>query len=1094
MMIKQDKDLPLNIYRASAGSGKTHLLTGFYLKLLFVNDLLPETHQGEMKFSEVLAVTFTNKATAEMKGRIIEEIYKLATEPKKSHYWDDIAPHYCHGSKDSDEQTAQKIMMKAQKLLVQILNEYSSFNVSTIDSFFQKIVRSFARELNVPGSYEVELNADRVLDVALSNFLDKLDQRQNPELFEWMMSFAKNRMEEGKDWNCRKDLLDLAKRVLSSEEYRSHSEAIRNFTANKKAMTGYANMLMKVQTDWRNEMETIGKKGLDAIAAGGLALTDFSGGQKSTIYHFEKWARREVKKATETFVKWANDPSKWFKKGSEHAKGLSQETTERLQAAMLKAVEHSMGEPYRKYMTAGVIRDHFYELGIMANIDRELNEYCNEQNVMLLSSTTEMLSRLIEDDDAPFIYEKTGTRIHSYMIDEFQDTSGMQWGNFMPLVSNAIAEGYQNLIVGDVKQSIYRFRGGDWNLLDSGIDSYEAGLHHDDSSSLRVNWRSRQNIVDFNNTFFPQFAQKLDARIGSTRISKIYGDVEQQIAPPNAKPDADRGKLKIEFLHPSDEEGNPIDTPNKEALIAAAQRRLPEVVIELQRNGYKASDIAILCRWNSECKWAAQALLQYKKGHPDCPWSLDIISNEALLIAARPTVQTLVSLLRHLVNPKSEIQRVMAWSSLFQLEGSTPEESLERYFGMKEEERNFHPELTHRPLYELVEELITYLPAKAVRRDRPFLQAFRDVVLEYSSKQSSDLTGFLYWWNESGSNCSISTPEGQNAILILSVHKSKGLGMPAVVMPYASWGMEPDLKKTNMIWCEPKEEPFRQGILLPIKLKKELQETIFADDFAAEREKTMIDNINAAYVAFTRAKEAMVLLCPPPSGKESTDLKDWIAEYCEEQGDAELLVRGNWLNEDEQLAADEAQKVLKQRQTTKAAKPESEEEEPNHELPQISILHDPDRPDITAKERGTYIHLALQHIRTTNEARQEITNLYLRGDIDPAVIKESEMQKTVSRLLAMPEMKQWFAPEMQVLNEMGMMDADGNLLRADRVVIAPDGHVTVIDYKTGSNHRGYQRQVSGYMETLRAMGYEQVDGYLLFIKDQKIVQVKNRRK
>jgi len=1094
MMIKQDKNLPLNIYRASAGSGKTHLLTGFYVKLLFVNESLPETHPGEMKFGEVLAVTFTNKATAEMKGRIIDEIYLLGKNPEESHYWEDIAPYYNSNGKASQEETVRRIKKKAQGLLVQILNEYSSFNISTIDSFFQKIVRSFARELNIPGNYDVELDADRVLDMAMSNFLDKLDDRQAPDLFEWMMSFSQKRMEEGVGWDFRNELLSLAKKVLSSEEYHSHSQAIRDFTNDKKRLRQYAKTLNEIQRNWRKRLVEIGEEGQNAMASGGLTASDFSGGAKSQLYHFERWAQGEEKKPTETFKGMAEDPSSWFAKKSPYASGLPEETTQRIQKAMQNAVEHFDGEPYVNYKTAGAIRSHFYELGILANIDKELTEYCNEQNVMLLSSTTEMLSRLIENDDAPFIYEKTGTRIHSYMIDEFQDTSGMQWSNFKPLVSNALAEGYQNLIVGDVKQSIYRWRGGDWNLLDSEINRYESNHHYDDSESLRVNWRSKRNIVEFNNSFFPDLAKKLDEMIGSQRLSRIYSDVCQELSPKSSSPEAEQGRLKIRYLKPTDAEGNPLAKINKEDLIAEAQRQLPEVVIELQRNGYKASDIAILCRRNNECKWAAEALLSYKNEHKDCPWSLDIISNEALLIASRPTVQAIINLLRHLLNPESDILRVIAWSSYFQLGGLDTEQSLEQYFQLKEEERNFHPELAHRPLYELVEELIALLPAEQTKLDRPFLQAFRDEVLDYSSKQSSDLSGFISWWDETGKKRSISTPEGQDAILIMSVHKSKGLGMPAIVMPFATWEMDLNPRNDDIIWCEPKVEPFKQDILLPLPLKKELEETIFKEDYLAEREKAVIDNVNTAYVAFTRAKEAMVILVPPPSDK-GTELKDWIGAYCKVKGDADGLTTGHWLNEEELLAADEQKRLADEEAKAKKEKEKREQEdgdqEANRELPSISILHDPAKPDITAKERGTYIHLALQNIRTESTARQVISNLYLRGEIDSEIITESEMQKSIAQLLQMPEMKQWFAPNLKVLNEMGMMDESGNLQRADRVVIAPDGLVTVIDYKTGNDHRGYRAQVARYMKTLQEMGFERVEGYLLFIKDKKIVKVRN---
>lgn len=1082
-MITQDKERTLNIYRASAGSGKTHLLTGFYIKLLFVNDLLPETHSGEMKFGEVLAVTFTNKATAEMKGRIIEEIHRLSTDPESSDYWDDIAPSYNSGGKASREVTAQRIKEKASGLLVQILNEYSTFNISTIDSFFQKIVRSFARELNIPGNYEVELDSKRVLDAAMSNFLDKLDSKQAPDIFNWMLSFSQKRINEGTGWDFRDGLQSMAEKVLSSEEYHTHSQAIREFTDDKKQLHEYAQKLNEIIENWSKATKELAEKGQKLITAWGITPDDLNYKGAGTVSVFDKIIDEGEAELGARFNEAIENPESMWKKKRDVAQAAKDQMLEVMQCIK----EQLSGDAFCNYKTALAIREHFYELGILANIDKELTEYCNEQNVMLLSSTTEMLSRLIEKDDAPFIYEKTGTRIHSYMIDEFQDTSGMQWGNFKPLVSNALAEGYQNLIVGDVKQSIYRWRGGDWNLLDSEINSFESDQQRNDRDSLKTNWRSLPTIVNFNNTFFPDLATKLDELIGSERISRIYGDVEQNLPDKRKKEGAPQGLLKIDFLKPLDADGNVMEKPNKEALVKEAQRRLPEVIIELQRNGYAARDIAILCRKNSECKWAAEALLNYKHEHPDCPYCLDIISNEALLIASRPSVQALINLMRHLLTPDSQILSTIAWSCYYQLMGMSVEESLSRYFEMDKTARSFHPELAHRPLYEMTEELIGLLPEDIRRRDDIFLQAFRDVVLEYTSKQSSDLSGFLNWWETTGIKRSISTPEGQNAIMIMSVHKSKGLGMPAVVMPYASWPMDFGQNNDDIIWCEPKAEPFRQNILLPVSLKKSLEQTIFKEDYTAEREKTVIDNVNTAYVAFTRAKEAMVILAPPPAAKGS-DLKDWLGAYCKSQGSEEGLTEGPWLDE-EGLAAAHEQWVEKQQK--KGAEQATEPARySRNELPMISILHDPGKPDVTAKERGTYIHLALQHIIRADNAQQVISDLYSRGEIDAEIITEEEMQQTIEHLLSNPQVKRWFSPEVEVFNEMGMMNGHGKQQRADRVIIAPDGTVTVIDYKTGQNHNDYRSQVSRYMATLKDMGFDKVEGYLLFIKDEKVVKVK----
>lgn len=1064
-MIIQEKERPLNIYRASAGSGKTHLLTGFYIKLLFRNELCPETHSGEMKFSEILAVTFTNKATAEMKGRIIEELHLLSQRPRESHYWDDLTS----GMAD-DAKTEAAIRKKATRLLVQVLNEYSQFNISTIDSFFQRIVRSFARELNIPGNYEVELDGDRVLDAAVSNFLDKLDQKQDPELFGWMESFSQKRIEEGSGWDFRSELMKLAKGVLQSEAYRAHSTSIREFTEDKKALRDYAQMLEKIQREWRDRWKELGQRGKKLLEENALLPADFKYSGSGSVSFFDKMAEGSTDKPSTRFINGAEDPETMWKK-----KGVSENLKQELQELMQEAIAHISGTEYRHYMTACAIRHHFYELGILANIDKEMIEYCNEQNFMLLSSTTEMLSRLIDKDDAPFIYEKTGSRIHAYMIDEFQDTSGMQWGNFKPLVSNALSEQYQNLIVGDVKQSIYRWRGGDWNLLDSEINDYEPLLHHDDSKTLTVNWRSNPAIVDFNNDFFPYLSQQLDGMLGTDRIARIYGDVEQQKAPPKVKEGKPKGLVHIGYLKPVDEEGELIEKPKKEDFIAEASRRLPEVVIELQKNGYRPKDIAILCRKNKECQWAAEALLKYKQEHPDCPYGMDIISGEALQISVRPCIQTLISLMRHLQNPESEILCTIAWSNYLQLTGLGSEESLEQYFAMEKGKRLFHPELAHRPLYEMTEELIGYLPEEARRRDDPFLQAFRDLVLEFAHRQSSDLAGFLDWWEQKGATKTITTPEGQDAILIMSVHKSKGLGMPAIVMPYASWGMDLDYSHGEILWCEPKEEPFAKEVLLPIKLEKQLEDTIFVEDFNRERQCAVIDNLNTAYVAFTRAKEAMVILTPY-TDKAGTGLECWLRDYCISKEHPEGLTLGDWnrgIEAKEPEAAIEAQALEDSLEDTLTA----------NTLPRISILHDPEKPDVTAKERGTYIHAVLQEIRTADEAMEVIMKMYKRGDVDPSCISQEEMEQTIGTLLEREEVAAWFRPGLQVLNELTLMDRDGDMQRPDRIVIDETGKAIIIDYKTGAMHPGYRRQVKRYMRVLKDIGFKQVEGWLLFLKD-----------
>lgn len=1086
-MITLKKEQPLNIYRASAGSGKTHLLTGFYLKQLFLPAELPDASTTELRFSEILAVTFTNKATAEMKGRIIQDLYLLSIDPQKSHYWEDVNPG---GSK-----TPEQISKKAKELLVQILNDYASFNISTIDSFFQKVVRSFARELNVSGNYEIEMDLDKTLDATLSNFLDHLDERKQKETFDWLVEFSEKRNEEGAGWDFRDPLLKMAKKALNSEEYRNHSQSIKEFTKDKKALHAYENMLRSIRKEWQDNVKRLGQEGLDTLERYGIQVGDFSYSFPKRLIEWANYESGNIPMPTPTFIKNADNPSSWFAKKSKFAKGLDSKTEADIQDVFKRCVEHFTGEPYCIYCTAIAIARNLYELGIMANIDEELKAYCDDQNMMLLSSTNELLSRLIGPEDAPFIYEKTGTRIKSYMIDEFQDTSGMQWGNFVPLIDNSLGQGYQNLIVGDVKQSIYRWRGSDWGLLDSQLNHYHPKMHFEDPKALKVNWRSLDSIVNFNNNFFKVAAKQLDDLVNSTQITRIYRDLKQDLPDElQNNPAAPKGLVSIEFMDCYDQDGNIIEKPNAEQKEKEAMRRLPDQIIRLMNLGFKPKDIAILCRRKAECSQVACTLLRYKQDHPDSPYKMDIISNEALLISARPSVQTIINVMRHLQTPESAIQRMIAHTGFFQLEGNTPSEALSQFFAMGEKESLFDKKLAHHPIYEMTEQIIGRLPQPVQQLDAPFLQAFRDLVLSFAGTQGSDLSSFLQWWDQNGSTKSISTPDGQDAIQILTIHKSKGLGMPAIILPYASWDMDIDTSHNEVIWCQPKKAPFTQDILLPIKLDKSLSNTIFANEFAEERLRTVIDNLNTAYVAFTRAKEAMIIMAPKPKGKEgSSMLEDLLNRYCKRpEGETCLIPE----SETCMTTGDSRRRPKEETQDTQQEKEDSIVTCGDEllfpaatPLPKVKVLHSPLLPDVTAKDKGTYIHRALQEIRTLDDASAAIHSLYLRGMINPAIISEQEMQQVISELLANPQVQPWFAPDLTILNEQTITDSDGNLERIDRLVITPEGRAIVIDYKTGHYNKEYRPKVKSYVKAIRQIGYTDVEGYLLFIKDGKVMKV-----
>ncbi len=1083
----------LYVYRASAGSGKTHLLTGFYLRLLFREDLAAPGMDRAALFDEILAVTFTNKATAEMKTRIIEELETLSHAPQRSPYYADLtAPGNVSDS---------TLRNRAGAILKRILNDYSDFHISTIDSFFQKIVRSFARELNIQGSYEVELNSDRVLEAAVSAFVDELDRKQDKALFEWMLDFSRDRISEGDTWDFKRELFRMSK-VLVSEEYRQYSDQIARFTADKAAMRDYVTCMKRLVHDFKTAVRQTGEDGLTLLSRYGLRPENFSGGDKSFMRVLYKWAQGELAEPSNTFLQKAADPEKWFAASSDFRNALSAEATEAIVEVMNQAMR-LFEEDYNHYLSAQAILSNFYQLGILADLDRKVREYCADQCVMLLSNTTELLNRLIGTADAPFIYEKVGAHINHFMIDEFQDTSGLQWSNFMPLLSNAIAEGHQNLIVGDVKQSIYRWRGSDWGLLYAGLDHYETPQRYDDSTTLRTNWRSAAEVVHFNNEFFLFAANAMQQLYNQTAeqptevFTHIYADVAQQVAP--IRPQEGAGVVRVEYFA-----GKTVSER-----LDSIMMRLPEVVIDLQRHGYAPSDIAILCRTNDICTASVQALLQYRAEHPECPYCLDVISDEALKLSSRPAVQTLISLMRYLRQPSSPLLRAVALASLLQVGGHPMDHALHRYFEQADQQLAAgdtadvatDPLLSrllraaHRPLYEMVEELIALLPAEVRRSEEAFLQAFRDLVLEFINGRTTDLTAFLEWWDDSGVRQTIATPSKQEAVRVMTIHQSKGLGMPAVIIPYASWQL--DIESRGILWCAPQNPTFaRENLVVPIRITGTMPRTIFHREYDAERLRCIIDNLNTAYVALTRAKEAMILLTPEPTqpsaSSKSTASLSRLERLLSDFGPttANVYTRGQWVRPETPVPTTS--------ETTEPTLPTAPSDniasslsavDPARTLPRLSLKQSRLVAEDEAIQRGNAIHAALSVVVGAQDAARRIDDLYARGAVDAALIAPDDMKTLIDRLIHQPEAATWFSDEVRVLSEQTIVARGDVLKRPDRLVLFPDGRVVVIDYKTGRPHRSYPEQVRSYMRLLRQMGFEQVEGYLWYLMNGRVERV-----
>lgn len=1075
----------LTIYRASAGAGKTYRLTGDYLMLLFA---------APGAFRRILAVTFTNKATDEMKQRIISELFALASG-KPSGYEKALAETY--------QLTTEAVRERAGKALIEILHDYSAFNISTIDRFFQQTMRAFTREIGLQGGYGIEMDQDRVLELVVDRMISELDQPENKELLGWLLRFASEKVENGKGWDIKKDIQDLGKELFK-ESFKVYGAQVEQDIEDKQSLEKYHSSLYALISQVEADVRSLGKKALDIMSAHHLQPADFKGGSRSPFCWFEKWSKGNMNEPKPNFVSLIDQPDKYY------AKAVAPETKQ----AILDAFEDGLNDCVREvvnrfenltdYYTAKEIVRYYYTLGILTDISREIATYRSEKNVMLIADTTELLGRVIDGSDAPFIYEKTGTHVDHFMIDEFQDTSCMQWDNFRPLVGESLAHGNDNLIVGDVKQSIYRFRNSDWKLLDEQVKKDFVGENVREES-LVDNWRSGRRIVQFNNELFKNIPILLQGLYNESletsslteserneyaaKIISAYAGARQNVPKPLFNRE---GHVKVSF----------IDSEAEGGWKAEALRQLPGVLETLQDKGYALKDIAVLVRTNKEGAEVADTLLAYKEAHPSDRYSYDLVSDEALYIGSSPAVRFLLTVMRFLKNPSSLLYRKMVHYAWFVLQGrSALDEAVSDNDGDFQKLLHRLLNISRRSLYEMVEELYRLFEDE-LSNEQVFVQAFLDLVKDYSTRENSDIREFLIWWDDSGFKKTIATPDGQNAIRIMTVHKSKGLGFKAVVMPFCNWDID---NKPVILWCRPEEAPFNQLHLVPVRYSQALAKTHFAIDYFKERLHAYIDNLNTLYVAFTRAKEELVAFAPRPQ-----NVNEETGEINKISSIADVLWAGLSMKWDEEEAQDEEQPLHEMFDYTEGVfesgewwqtdKKEDKSEIEEVDMQKLHSVSPDDRLHLRLQGKGYFFD---DKQRKFGSLMHEIlSRIYTVADIDSAVegyhqagIITSEeavdLSDRIENLLQKPEVTSWYDGTAKVLNEVDILYGTGFMKRPDRVMVLPDKKVVVVDYKFGAKESSsYRRQVKEYLNLIRQMGYDVVEGYLWYVLLDKIEAVK----
>lgn len=743
----------INIFKASAGSGKTHTLSKTYLELLLKAD-------SKTAYRNILAVTFTNKATEEMKERILRDLAKEG-----------------------------KMNPRAREILINLLHDYGSFSVSTIDKFFQQALRAFSRELGSSGNYQIELDKASLTKEAMDRVLDDLTEKDK-DLLGWFTKQLETALDNGESFHLESSLYEMA------EEFGDVNE---KFTYDKKKLT-------ELKAKCKEIVDTFHKD----VYENALCINTTTWG-KTAAKGLAQYAGAQTK--YKDSVKAAN------------ATTLAK-LAETAGCEAMYALMNPQGRRWKEYRTARIVEKVIFTLGLAEEFYSKLAIIEEEKGVISLDESTNLLRDIIDGSDAPFIYEKLGVRFNHFLLDEFQDTSVVQWENFKPLLANSVSEGYSNIIVGDVKQSIYRWRNSDWNLLDKKIQETFTGKVK--VTTLKENWRSTQSIVNFNNGFFPFAANNLG-------LSQIYADVQQEVK----VEDSQEGYVTVDFC---EDELEMIDGYIEQAVAAGA----------------KMSDIAILLRTNSEGKKVAEHLLS--KGY-------SVISDDSLDLKSSLIIRKIVSYLHSLCNNSDSLNTYLS-------------ESLEI-----DSEREYHSLID---LVDGVIKDLSETHPDEIKGQTLFIQSFMDDILEWTSIHGNDLRQYLKHWEES--KIAISSPNDPNAIRITTVHKSKGLAFPIVIFPFAEKvGLfKEDTLWCHLDSDAEMGESFDS--IFPVVLGKSFGDSFFSESLKKEMEMQRIDNLNIFYVCLTRARKEMHIIAknPPKSlidGKSSpNDLSQLLYLYCEQNG------------------------------------------------------------------------------------------------------------------------------------------------------------------------------------------------------------------
>ena len=1070
---------PLTVYKASAGSGKTFTLATEYIRLLVEN---PTSYRN------ILAVTFTNKATEEMKMRILSQLYGI---------WKGLpeSDNYLRVIVEKTGYAPKLIRERAGQGLSNLLHNYNYFRVETIDTFFQSVLRNMARELDLTTNLKIGLNDVQVEELAVDQLI--ADLSTTDVMLQWILKYIMESISDDKSWNVISQIKRFG-RTIFKDEYKEVSKALEQKMEEKGFFERYTTQLREMKKAAEERMILIGESFFDTLEGEGLSIDDLANKNRGIAGFFLKLQKGVFDPSIEnaTVANCLSNPEKWCAKTHPQRDFIISLAEGTLGDILRYAVEERPRQ-WKLYKSADLTLRHLNQLRLLGSIEKKVRELNENNNRFLLSDTQQLLHALIEGSDSPFIFEKIGTQLEHVMIDEFQDTSTVQWQNFRVLLDEAMShEDGSNLIVGDVKQSIYRWRAGDWRLLNDIEQQFRQ--QQIETISLKKNYRSERNVITFNNYFFSHAAeleyqeqQELNPE-EAEQLKKAYADVVQEI--PEGREAA--GEVSVTLLPAEDYQETTL-------------QQVADTISTLTKRGVPQQEIAILVRVNNQIPMIAQYFLEQMP-------EVTIVSDEAFRLDASVAVNLLVSALRLLTHPDDLLTKaaIVKCYHIDVLKEQTEDNELllrtndldlllpEAFLTQREM-------LLTMPLYELAERLHAIFELERLNEQSAYVFAFYDQLASYVNDNTADIDSFLAAWDENICGKTIQSEE-TNGVRILSIHKSKGLEYNYVICPFCDWQLEK--QSGNILWCQPEEQPFSDLPIAPVDYSRgQMMGTIYEPDYLHEHLQNTVDNLNLLYVAFTRAKKGLYVFgkrgakasrsglieqCLPLVAQEMPEailsgvedekgvLRFSLAGSASKASQASSASQASdnpFLQPSGPIAVDfrymESQVNFRQSNRSQAFI----EADESNEIERLNYI-----------QTGSVLHQIFSMIRTTDDIEDALKQLQFEGVLYDEQITPERITAMLRKRLQDPRVADWFSPQWTLFNEctiLTMEDGEVKERRPDRVMTNGQ-HWVVVDFKFGSPKPEYDDQVREYMALIKTMQPEAaVNGYLWFVYSNKIEEV-----